>query len=429
MLIDISIKNYLSFKDKTTFSLRATSNKDTANMNIISLNDNINILRTSAIYWYNASWKTNFLKAIFFIRSLIVDSWRLWPNDPFLSLWWLYLQPFRLNITSQRLPAIFKIHFEIDSTLYTYEFSVTARTVHTEILSCKKTQKEKILFKRENQKIKIYDFDDNNSISRVNENNLALSIFAKEWSEEAKKIHKFFQEIYVFPWSWSLNDSEFMMQNEPETFKPFLKTLLTKADLWIEDFDFSLKEIPFDQLPKPEELKNQLKLQWIPIPDHVESHTWNTLHPIYDDNKKRVWTCVFWLQDESEWTNKILNLAWSIYDVIRNWKILFLDELDACLHTSLFINLIHSFNKVNTNSHYQIIFTTQDTHIIDIKKYLRRDQIWFVKKDELGISSLKRLSDEDIRKEYISEKNYYKWKFWGLNKTEESDLFDSNSIL
>lgn len=424
MLISVSIKNYLSFKDEIVFSLIAKPTKRNEGSNIFSLDKNTNILKTSAIYWYNASWKTNFLKAIQTIKTLIVDSWRLWPNEPFFALWWLMIQPFWLNPKTKNDPVEFKIIFEIKWTVYRYEFSLDSIKIHSEFLYCKRTQKEKVLFKRNFQEIKIYDFKDNDSVSRVNENNLALSTFAKEGSIEAKEIHKFFQEIYVFLGDWSIKDSETMMINEHETFKPFLKSLLIKADFWISDIDFSLKEIPFNQLPKSENLKLQLQSQWIPVPENVNHSMWNIQHSIYNDEWKIVWQYSFWINDESKGTNKILNLAWSIYNVIRQWKILFIDEIDSSLHPSLLSNLINSFNKANVKSQYQIIFTTQNTHVLDIKKTLRRDQIWFFDKDEHWISKLSRLSDIDIRKEYITEKNYFNKKFWKLKIEERDDLFD-----
>lgn len=425
MLIDVSVKNYLSYKNEQIFSLKTISNKKDKEVNIYSLSDNFEVLKTTAIYWYNASWKSNLLKAMLTIKTLIVDSRRLGPNEPFLKLWWLFLQPFWLNVKTRNEPAEFKVTFELNGLIYRYIFSVDLYKVYSETLYCKKTQKEKILFKREFQDIKIYDFNDNNSVSRVNENNLALSTFAKEWSEEAKKIHKFFQEIYIFFWDWSSKDSEMMMLNEYETFKPFLKSLLYKADLWIEDVDFSMKEIPFNQLPDFNNLKSQLETQWIPIPKNVEHPMWNIYHPIFDEKWKVVWQHSFSVNDESKWTNKILNLAWSIYNVIRQGKILFIDEIDNSLHPLLLLNLINSFNNANTISHYQIVFTTQNTHIMNIKRILRRDQIRFITKDRFGISKLSRLSDEPVRKEYISEKNYYRKKFgWLEDKKERDDLLN-----
>lgn len=426
MLIDVSIKNYLSFKEKVTFSLLATNNKKEEINNVFRINDNIDILKTSAIYWYNASWKSNLLKAINLIKLLVTESWRLWPNELIDPLVNFTLQPFLLNNESRVSPAEFEINFEINWVLYRYWFSLTNTSIISEQLFCRRTQKEKTLFTRDRQNIKIYDFDDNNSVSRVNENNLALSKFAKEWSDEAKKIHKFFQEIYIFFWDINnLRDTETMMLNEHETFYPFLKSLIQKTDLWISDIDFSLSEILFSELPDSKNLEEDLKLNGIQIPKTVNRPIRNISHPLYDIDNKKIWEQIFWIQNESKWTNKIISLAGSIYNVIRQWKILFIDEIDSSLHPILVENLIYSFNKTNTKKPFQIIFTTQSSHIMNIKKTLRRDQIWFVEKNDYGVSSLKRLSNEKIRKEYITEKNYLKWDFWWLeNKKERNNLLN-----
>lgn len=51
----------------------------------------------------------------------------------------------------------------------------------------------------------------------------------------------------------------------------------------------------------------------------------------------------------------------------------------------------------------QLIYTTHDTTLMD-KKFFRRDQIWFVQKDELGHSELCALSDFKVRSDASFEK-------------------------
>ena len=53
----------------------------------------------------------------------------------------------------------------------------------------------------------------------------------------------------------------------------------------------------------------------------------------------------------------------------------------------------------------QLIYTTHDTTLMD-KKFFRRDQIWFVQKDELGHSELCALSDFKVRSDASFEKDY-----------------------
>lgn len=61
MLIEFSAKNFLSFKDKVTLSMEK-GNGDEKLENVFTKND-VDLLRTTAIYGANASGKTNILKA------------------------------------------------------------------------------------------------------------------------------------------------------------------------------------------------------------------------------------------------------------------------------------------------------------------------------------------------------------------------------
>lgn len=56
MIIEFSVTNFLSFKDKVTFSMLADS-KDNLQDNYV-IKDNRKILKTTAIYGANASGKT-----------------------------------------------------------------------------------------------------------------------------------------------------------------------------------------------------------------------------------------------------------------------------------------------------------------------------------------------------------------------------------
>ncbi|MDP2670524.1 MAG: AAA family ATPase [bacterium] len=84
-----------------------------------------------------------------------------------------------------------------------------------------------------------------------------------------------------------------------------------------------------------------------------------------------------------------------------------IDELDSSLHTELVKKLIHVLHKKSL--HFQIIFNTHDTNLLDIDELFRKDQIWFAEKDPVkGTSKLVRLSDKKIRKDMVVEKNYLK---------------------
>ena len=105
MLIEFSIENFLSFKDKTTFSMIASSDKELQN-NFIKIN-NERILKTTAIYGANASGKTNLFKILSQISSMIRNSNIHAPNTK------LPIIPFKLDDESIKKPSSFEVKFLI----------------------------------------------------------------------------------------------------------------------------------------------------------------------------------------------------------------------------------------------------------------------------------------------------------------------------
>ena len=110
-------------------------------------------------------------------------------------------------------------------------------------------------------------------------------------------------------------------------------------------------------------------------------------------------------------------------------SVFFIDELNARLHPLLVRNFLLTFLNPEINkNHAQLIFTTHDTWQLS-NQLLRRDEIWFVEKDERGVSSLYSLADfvyEDgvrIRKDESYEKNYMVGKYGAIPMLKALDIF------
>ena len=105
-----------------------------------------------------------------------------------------------------------------------------------------------------------------------------------------------------------------------------------------------------------------------------------------------------------------------------------MDELNARLHPLLVRNFIVTFLNPQINkNHAQLIFTTHDTWQLS-NQLLRRDEIWFTEKDDLGLSTLYSLADfvdEDgirIRKDESYEKNYLLGKYGAIPSLKTIDF-------
>ena len=75
MLLEFTVGNFLSFKDKKTFSLEAGSISEHKN-NIIK-EGKFKVLRSAVVYGANSSGKSNFIKALGFMLETIKNSSKL----------------------------------------------------------------------------------------------------------------------------------------------------------------------------------------------------------------------------------------------------------------------------------------------------------------------------------------------------------------
>ena len=100
-------------------------------------------------------------------------------------------------------------------------------------------------------------------------------------------------------------------------------------------------------------------------------------------------------------------------------KCMFVDELSIKLHPLLLKFIIDLFYEKESAS--QLIYTTHDTTLMD-KKFFRRDQIWFVQKDEFGYSELFALSDFKVRSDASFEKDYLAGVYGGIPLLKEFEI-------
>ena len=121
MLIEFSVKNFLSFKNKVTLSMEK-GNGDENLDNIISTN-NLDLLKTAAIYGANASGKSNILKA-FTCAILMVRTSSLIP----VGGKWNFIKPFLFDEKSKNRPSEFEFIFMANDVKYRYFFSADTKT-------------------------------------------------------------------------------------------------------------------------------------------------------------------------------------------------------------------------------------------------------------------------------------------------------------
>ncbi|WP_255308172.1 AAA family ATPase [Streptomyces marincola] len=124
------------------------------------------------------------------------------------------------------------------------------------------------------------------------------------------------------------------------------------------------------------------------------------------------------LRDESSGTQALLDQAPHFLGVLRTGGTFVVDEIDASLHSLLTARLIDLFQNPRTNPHgAQLLFTTHDASLLgrrDGEDILKRDQVWFVEKDEHGETTLRALAEFKPRKEENRERRYLGGSYGGV---------------
>lgn len=423
MVIQFSVENYLSFKDYTTLSMVAAKPfKEHTATHLISAEEDLNLLKSAAIYGNNASGKSNLLEAIAFMKETVLTSFR----DALLesSEKRFPLEKFALSTQTEKAPSFFEMIFIWEGTKYRYGFEIDYDRIVAEWLF-HTTGKETYLFKRDGQTIKVNKASFKEGVGKeedVKENVLFLSLLATLGKKTASGIIEWFKKVEFINVMDNLGHRYSTIQqlkSDPE----FMNwTLDFMKYLEIAKISTIKEELPveFEALNRfadqDDDLKNILsgfKNIHSKIPD---VHQLVTYHRKYDKNNILIDTVPFnFEKQESEGTKKLLYMLGPWYDAIRNNKILIVDEMDSKLHSGLSKRLIGFFNS-KSKSEAQLICAVHDISILN-KETFRRDQIWFVDKNQFGASELVSLGDfktDTVRASSSFDKAYLEGKYGAI---------------
>ena len=103
MLINFSIQNFGAIKDRQTLSFEADRAKHLEDYYVINVND-LRLLKLGLIYGANASGKTTILKALDFLRSLIISP-KILKTETF------DFEPFLFDEKTRTQNTVFEIDF------------------------------------------------------------------------------------------------------------------------------------------------------------------------------------------------------------------------------------------------------------------------------------------------------------------------------
>lgn len=432
MLIQFSVGNFKTFKDKVTLSMIASNyDKETReNENVIPNSKyNLRNLKSAVIYGANASGKSKFMEALMFMRHFTINSSKDSQKGDDISI-----EPFRLNTESLDSPSEFEVVFLFDNIQYRYGFEVDKEQVVSEWLYQKPKTKEVEIFYRDYQDFELHQRNFKKGTIAVKEglirdNALLLSLAAQLNDEISINVIDWFKSLKTIS---GLREEGYqgytMSRTKDSKTKVRILELLKAADLGIRDIKLELLDI--EKLPKdlPKDLRDRLIKESKEENSDIVSDVL-TAHKQYDSANKYIEDVHFSMDDdESSGTRKFFALTGPILDVIENGYILVVDELDSKLHPNLVCKLVSLFNSKELNpKNAQLIFNTHDTNLLGSGLF-RRDQIWFAEKNKLGAANIYSLADfktDSVRKTEAFEENYIRGKYGSVPYL---GLFDSLTL-
>jgi AAA15 family ATPase/GTPase len=411
MLIEFRTKNFRSLRDEQVLSLVASTDQTLLDTHALAtgLKAAPHLLKSAVVYGANASGKSNLIKALQYMRGVVLESAALQPGQTFDRL-----QPFKLDAISGSQPTEFEVTFILAGVRYQYGFAMNAQRIVSEHLLVYKAFKPQRWFERhfdtESGK-DVYEYGPSLKGAKnlwegaTRPNALFLSVAVQLNSEALRQVFDWFANRLVIINEQSPLSPQFSMQLlKQEAQRIAICEFLRAADVSIADIEVATKQamvhsIKFDLATgKREEAAGEQSVDEVKF-HHVTEHG----------------KAVFDLADESSGTRNLLFLTGPILDILNKGFTLVVDELDTSLHTLLVQALVRLFHNPEANTGgAQLIFTTHDTSLLDAYGLFRRDQVWFVEKRPDQSSSLYPLLDFSPRKNEALERGYLQGRYGAL---------------
>ena len=441
MIIRFSIENWMSFRNRVSFSLIASRERQHGER-IPRVNKyQTRILPVAAIYGGNASGKTNFFKALSFVKGLVVKGTQ---PDSLIPV-----ESFRLDAKAGEQPTHFTLELLVDDTIYEFSFAATRKAIVEEKLVEISSASERVLYDRRNgnpnfdrslEKDQFLQF----AFKGTRDNQLFLTNSISQKVDLFRPVYNWFMDTLqlVAPDARFGAFEQYLDEDHPlyET----LNEMLPQLDTGIKHLGGD--KIPFDNLPLPEPLKTKLqedvkegmtvRMLTHPVNERFVVTRRNgeliakklvTYHPTADGTEAK-----FDIRDESDGSQRVIDLlpAFLELSAADSKKVYVIDEIDRSMHTLLTRTLVDAYlTKCSPETRAQLLFTTHDVLLMD-QQLLRRDEMWVTERDISGNSNLLSFSEyKDVRYDKDIRKSYLQGRLGGIPRILAAGAMNNNACL
>ncbi|GHB68114.1 transporter [Persicitalea jodogahamensis] len=394
----------------------------------------VDLLKTAALYGANGAGKSNLIKAIYVLKRIVVIGGRETLYE---------VKKYKLELEYSKLPTSFEVEFIKNDVVYLFGFKTNEGEILEEWLyrSGLNNAKDELIFHRTKIEGEIeIDFSKNYSLTEkdvynlefvknnlVNSNELLIHILSelKEGFSEIKKAFEWFQInlIAIFPSTkpgasliLALIKSQELMDFTNSSMCSF-KTGITSAN--IKSFSYmdlvARSKVSYEKIKQDLDKVNEVAL----VADDGSESIIATLENdevivkrfVGEHKDSRGNPVEFFLSEESDGTNRLLELIPAFFQLLNSESVVLIDEIDQSIHPVLLKELVKKFVS-DQKTQGQFIFTTHEANLLD-QSIFRRDEIWFVEKDQ-GETKLYPLSDFDIRYDLDIRRGYLNGRFGAI---------------
>jgi uncharacterized protein len=410
MLLEFRVSNFRSIRDEQVFSMVAASGDKTfadTHLAPTGLKGLPNVVRSAVVYGANASGKSTLLLALQYMRTVVAESATvIQPNQTY------NLQPFKLDAAKLAEPTAFVLSFLMQGVRYEYAFAMRPERFVSESLTVYRTARPTVLFSRQLAADKLsYNYEFSSLLpgskklwqDSTRDNGLFLSTAAQLNSELLGQVlREIVQNIVYIPAGAAINHAMTTAMLATDQGRAAVRSFLMDADISITNVNTVAHKGMHDEivfaLGEQPQIKRTEAEFLIPVFEHSSSNG----------------SATFELHEESGGTQRLFALIAPLLDVLKNGRVLVVDELDSSLHTLLVRDLVSMFNHPGVNTAgAQLIFSTHDTALLDTELF-RRDQIWLTEKDDHQATRLYPLTDFSPRKGEAIERGYLAGRYGGI---------------
>ncbi len=429
MIVSFSLERFRSFRESATLSLVANSS-DKAFYS--SLHDplfvskpDLKLLPAAIIYGANAAGKSNVLLALDYLQSAVMFSHAQWEPGKGTNL--------PQQGPHQEGPTRLEIEFIKNGTRYRYGFETDGKFFNDEWLYSSQTTRDRTLFRRTTVRKQdsfetTVKFGDSlsggerylNTIKpRVRENSLFLSAASQENQKECLKASEYItSDIFVSPLQGAFEPVQATrtseMAYENASFKKVLVNILRIADPAIVDVQI----VEASSSERITELSKALPEGLRQLVDHGFKYD---VRFVLQDGDDKV---ILPFNAESRGVRKIYSLAGNMLTALKYGDAFVIDELESSMHPHMARLVVELFQDREQNENgAQLIVVTHDTNLLD-QASVRRDQVWFVEKDQAG-SHLYSLLDFSPRKDEDLERGYLRGRYGAIPALRQIELEES----